>query len=263
MRAKFNKLVVAHYNVVVRNFFVALGLIAIWWGIVGLPVFWRDSSLERIAAKVIAGDPFKGATLNRQLPLMGRIERSSYCHPAALRSVAIIHLRMLEADALANAGGLDNDHLKSLDEVISSSLSCAPADPFLWLVRYWVESEENGYKSDYLKYLRMSYRLGPNEGWIALKRNPIVVSTLMTLPPDLVNIALGEFAGLVDNGFSNEAVNILVGPGWNVKDRLLGRLDEVKEVHRRRFVRLLNERGYDVSGLHIIRSDVRPERADR
>jgi len=255
--------VATHYIVVVRSFLAALGLIAIWWGIIGLPVFWRDSSLERIAAKVIAGDPFKGATLNRQLPLMGKIERSSYCHPAALRSAAIIHLRMLEADALVNHGGLDNDELKSLDEVIRSSLSCAPADPFLWLVRYWVESEENGYKSDYLKYLRMSYRLGPNEGWIALKRNPVVVSVLVTLPPDLVNNALGEFTGLVDNGFSNEAVNILVGPGWSVKDRLLGRLNEVKQVNRQRFVRLLNERGYDVSDLRIIRSDVRPGRADR
>ena len=103
----------------------------------------------------------------------------------------------------------------------------------------------------------MSYQLGTNEGWIALKRNPFVVAAFEVLPSDLADSVISEFTKLVDNGFSNEAVDILVGPGWKVKDRLLARLNEVTEFHRQSFARLLYVRGYDVTVPGIMRSDVR------
>jgi hypothetical protein len=76
---------------------VILGGSAIWWGIVEFPVVWRESSTERIADRIIAGEPFKAEILTRQFPLIASIETSAYCRPAALRSAAIIQLRMVEA----------------------------------------------------------------------------------------------------------------------------------------------------------------------
>src|ERR1035437_9882311 len=170
MNTKLTSLVTAPYILLAFMFVVILGCIAVWWGIIEFPVFRRDSSIERIATQIIAGNPFKVETLTQQLPIIDSIKRSAYCRPAALRSATIIQLRMLEVAASANDRQHLDEHLKSLGNAIRSSLSCSPADPFLWLALYSVEVTENGFKPDYLKYLRLSYRLGPNAGGGVLKR---------------------------------------------------------------------------------------------
>src|SRR5215469_868136 len=142
MNAQLRGLLTGDYVLLARSFTVFLGCFAVWWGIVGLPLYWQDSSIERIATQIIAGDPFKAETLAQQVPTIDSIEKSAYCRPAALRSAAIIQLRMAEVAAAAN----DRKPLKSVSGVIRNSLSCAPADPFLWLALYSVEVTQNGFQ---------------------------------------------------------------------------------------------------------------------
>jgi hypothetical protein len=258
MSTKLTSLVTAHYILLARSFVVILGGIAIWWGIVGFPVFWQGSSTERIAGRIIAGDPFKVEVLGRQLPIINSIETSAYCRPAALRSAAIIQLRMVEAATSANNGKHVDEQLKSLGNMIRSSLSCAPADPFLWLVLYWVESTENGSKADYLKYLRMSYLLGPSEGWIALKRNRLLFRIFEYLPPDLAEHAVSEFTALLRTYLIGEVADILTGPAWRVRDIILPHLLDVPEQQRRAFREFLYNKGYDLSVPGVDRRSGRP-----
>ena len=258
MSTKLTNLVTAHYILLARSFVVILGCIAVWWGVIEFPIFWKESSPERIASRIIAGDPFKAEILGKQLPIIDGIERSAYCHPAALRSAAIIQLRMVETAASANDHKYVDAHLKPLGNVIRSSLSCEPADPFLWLVLYWVESDENGFQPDDVKYLRMSYRLGPNEGWIGLKRNRATFAVSEKLPVDLTEYAINEFVGLVEMGFYEQAAEIFTGPAWRVRDRLLHRLSDVAERHRRAFAYDLYTKGYDVLLPGIERRGSRP-----
>src|ERR1019366_8525833 len=137
---------------------------------------------------------------------------------------------------------------KSLGNVIRSSLSCVPADPFLWLALYSVEVTENGFKPDYLKYLRMSYRLGPHEGWIVLKRNPLAFTVFQQLPPDLGENAINEFvAMLLDSHFSDQAAEILIGPAWQEREQILSNLTRIGDVDRKRFADVLQRRGYDLN----------------
>src|ERR1035437_3903294 len=159
MSHKRPSLITAHYILLARSFVVIVGCVAVWWGIVEFPVFWQESSTERIADRIIAGDPFKVEVLARQLPIINSIERSAYCRPAALRSAAIIQLRMVEAATPANDRNHSDEQLKSLGNVIRSSLSCSPADAFLWVVLFWIENTQNGSGPTHLKYLRMSYQL--------------------------------------------------------------------------------------------------------
>jgi hypothetical protein len=70
MSTKLASLLTAHYIPLARSFVVILGCIAIWWGIVGFPVFRRESSVERIADRIIAGEPYKVEILARQLPAL-------------------------------------------------------------------------------------------------------------------------------------------------------------------------------------------------
>ena len=66
------------------------------------------------------------------------------------------------------------------------------ADPFFWLALYALEP------SAPLNYLTASYRLGPNEGWIALKRNPVAFANFDELPEDLRRIVVQEFVRIVE-----------------------------------------------------------------
>jgi hypothetical protein len=94
----------------------------------------------------------------------------------------------------------------------------------------------------------MSYRLGPNEGWVALKRNPIAFANFDWLPSDLAEDGISEFVGLVrSQRFFDAAANILVGPAWRVRDQVLPRLAELSERDRKTFAQVLQSRGYDVS----------------
>jgi hypothetical protein len=164
---------------------------------------------------------------------------------------------MLETAASANNRENVDERLKS-GNVIRSFLSCSPADPFLWLILYWVESAQNGSKADYLKYLRMSYRLGPNEGWIALKRNRVTFTVSEKLPVDMSEYAINEFAGLVEMGFYEQAVEIFTGPAWRVREQLLPRLQNIDERHRRAFADILHTKGYDVAVPGIESQSSRP-----
>ena len=240
--AQKNTLVTAPFILLARGFVIILGCIGVAWGIVEIPVFWQDSSIERIATQIIAGDTFKVETLAQQLPITASIKSAS-CRPAALRSAAIIELRMMEI-AANNRQKLDHQY-KSLVDVIRRSLSCAPADPFLWLALYSVEMTENRFRPDLLKYLQLSYRLGPHEGWIALKRNPLAFAAFQQLSPDLREAAVDEFVAMLrDSQFSDQAAEILIGPAWPERELILSNLTRLSEYDRRRFADALYTRGY-------------------
>jgi O-antigen ligase len=253
-------LVSAPYNLLARSFVVILGCIAVWWGAIGFPVSLQDSATAQIANQIIAGDPFNVETLTQQLPIVDSIKRSAYCRPYALRSAAIIKLRMSEVEASINDPHPLDEHMKLLTEIVRSSLSCMPADPFLWLALYSVEITENGFKADYLKYLRTSYRLGPNEGWIALKRNPLAFAIFQQLPPDLRENAVNEFVALLESDLSEQAADIFIGPAWPERELILSRLTHIADKNRRLFSDALLSRGYDlnVPGVGLAPRDSHP-----
>lgn len=252
MSMKAVSLINAQY--MVRSFLIVLGFGAVWWGIVVFPRFWRESSIEHIAGHIINGEQYKTELLTRQLPVVDRIKGAAYCRPAALRSAAIFELRLFEVAMSANDLKHSTVDFKALDDVIHSSLSCSPADPFLWLVLYRLETAQNGADPKYLKYLRMSYQLGPNEAWIALKRNGVALADFERLPPNLKVAAISEFVDLLRFGFYENAVTIFTGPGRHVRNLILPQLNQVSERDRQEFANALYRKGVDI----IIPGTVRP-----
>jgi hypothetical protein len=222
----------------------------------GLPVFARQVPIERVATQVLDGDPFKPGVLMALMPQVEAAERTEPCSPAVIRSASIIRTRMAE-QAIVDGDDIDTQ-LNALRDSIRRSLACSPADPFLWVVLYWVEINRNGFQQDRLKYLRLSYQLGPNEGWIALKRNGYALAIFRQLPPDIADMVLAEFPRLLDSGFNAETVVIFTGPGWRERDILLPRLKDVAERHRQAFARALYKLGYDVTVPGVTPRDPRP-----
>jgi hypothetical protein len=241
-----NRLAIYDTFLIARCFLFAIGCISLWWGVAGLSVFGQQFSIERIANRVIAGEQFNATLLGRQFPIIDGIERATWCRPAALRSAAIIRLRVVEVTASTGDHKRGDEDLQSLDNAIRSSLSCSPADPFLWLGLYWVESTRNGIKPEYFNYLRMSYQLGPNEGWIIFKRNPIAFANFALLPNDVAAGAINEFMALIKSELYQQAVEMLSGPAWHVRDRILPQLATLPRENREGFARFASAKGLTI-----------------
>jgi hypothetical protein len=64
----------------------------------------------------------------------------------------------------------------------------------------------------------MSYLMGPNEGWIALKRKVLALAVFERLPLDVAKMAIRELATLLSSGFVREPVGIFTGPAWRLRD---------------------------------------------
>jgi hypothetical protein len=220
---------------------------AIAWGSVTIPIFSRQATIENIAHRIIRGEPYKIDVLTRQMPVVEAVESSTDCRPIALWSAAIIRLRLVErARREATGKSVDTQEMKMLDSSLRRSLSCSPAEPFLWLVLYWVESDQNGFKPEYLNYLKMSYDLGPNEGWIAIKRNPVTFAEYKRLPRELAADAVNEFVALVNSEFYEQAVEVFSGLDGPVREAILPHLKTLPLRIRKAFVRAAYDRGIDV-----------------
>ena len=244
-------------NVVLTRIFVAaVGCIAVVWGLVTAPVFWRQSTLERTAQWIIKGVAYKPEAVTGLVPAIEPVEKTTFCAPTALRSAAIIRLRIAELGQSGNAEE-KSDTLNAAANSVRESLSCSPADLFLWLALYWLGTAQHGYSPADLKYLRLSYLLGPNEGWIALKRNGVTFAMLQSSPDwcdqrvcilsGFSELAINEFVGLVKSGFYDDAVEVFTGPAWPERELILPRLAGISEPDRRRFADVLHRRGYDVN----------------
>jgi hypothetical protein len=228
-----------------RILLIILGCTGLGWGLLSFPIFWQEMSIERVARQIVRGEPYKVESLIALTPTLQTLEKSHVCYAPALWSAAVIRLRILEQ---VGADRFGSTVLESPQTVIRRSLACSPAEPFLWLALYWTDVTQYGFETSSQNYLRLSYQLGPNEGWIALKRNPFVFLNFQRLASDIGNEGIEEFIRLLKSQqFFVEAANILVGPAWAARDKLLPRLQDLTERDRKTFAQVLESKGYNVS----------------
>jgi hypothetical protein len=224
---------------------VSLGLGAVGWGIFVAPMVWQQAPMASMAIKIVGGEPFAAGVLEDFVAGARPAVWEGACQPVMLRTVAVIRLRFAElkiADGDRDAIGRSQS---DLDAALRRSLSCAPTDPLLWFAAFWLQNNVRGLQPDNLRSLRMSYRLGPNEGWLALRRNRFALAIYPALPDDLKQQATDEFVQLVKSDFITDAADILVGPGAPIRDMLLSRLRGMDSQKLRFLSRLLADKGVD------------------
>lgn len=203
--------------------------------------------MEYVARHIINGEPYEMEALKRELPAIEAAEKSTRCRPVALWSSAIIRLRMFERAIPAKVEeGRKTLSRKLVIGALRRSLSCSPAEPFLWLVLFWEENADKGFSPQNSKLLQMSYLVGPNEGWVALKRNPLTLAWHEKLSPDLVARGISEFSSLVNSGFYRQAVETLRGPGWKLRFALMASLASRPIRNREAFAHLVYDHGLKV-----------------
>jgi hypothetical protein len=224
---------------VAASFAIFAGLIGIAWGVSEFSALRQESTIKKIADRIVVGDVYNYDILLKQASLVDPAQRPELCRPLTVRSAAVIRLRLAEiSDDAALGSALIRTNLAV--DAIRQSLACSPADPFFWLALYALEP------SAPLNYLTASYRLGPNEGWIALKRNPVAFANFDELPDDLRRTVVQEFVRIVEMGTLDDAVKIFVGPAWDQRELILSQMDQVPLPQRQDFQARLTGAGYDV-----------------
>jgi hypothetical protein len=217
-----------------------VGLMGIVWGVSQFSALRQETTIKKIADRILLGEVYKYEILLKQASLVAPTQRPEFCRPMTVRSAAVIRLRLAEISDNNAALGPALVRTNVAVEAIRTSLVCSPADPFFWLALYELEPAAP------LNYLTASYRLGPNEGWIALKRNPVAFANFDELPEDLRRIVVQEFLRIVKMGTYDDAVKIFVGPAWDQRELILSEMDQLPLRQRRIFQAALTQAGYNV-----------------
>jgi hypothetical protein len=215
---------------------------SIAWALWAYPSLRHETAFAAAAQHILSGEQYNAEQLDELRSELGASSAISL-RPSALNDIAVIRLRLMEAHlALGQASAADLD---TLQRSIDVALNHNPTRSFLWLADYWHQRLRSDSGPADLGLLRMSYQTGPNEAWIALKRNPVGLAVFPSLSDDLKGKVIAEFAGLVRSWLYQDAANILAGPGWPVREQLSNGLARLDEDHRYRFARTLEARDID------------------
>ena len=146
---------------------------------------------------MLRGESFNSDTLLQEAQQIEDVHSAWFCNRSILRSRVIFRLSVFNEVVAAGNRALIGATSDPLREAAQQSLACAPEDPFVWLILFWLDARKNGLNQENERYLRLSYAFGPREAWIALWRNRLAFAAFEQLPPDLSQLALDEFIGLI------------------------------------------------------------------
>jgi hypothetical protein len=243
-------------NFVLRGVIAVFGVCAIAWAVDVMPAYRADVSLVGNAQLALSGDKFNAVQLSAMKRDLNAASTKPL-QPSALTNIAIMRLLLLES--ALNAGNRQPvSDLADLQTVVSAALAQSPTTSFMWLTDLWLKRRSGGFAESDWNLLRMSYWSGPNEAWIAVRRNHLALGVFQSLPSDLAEQALSEFVELVRSGLYADASNILAGPGWPIHEQLLSRLVGVDEANRRGLARALASK--DLDGVTVPGLEDRPSR---
>ena len=224
---------------------LTFALASLGWVWFAAPILWYQAPMAPIARKIIGGEQYRATFLADFTDQAQANLRQDICEPVARRTLAIVRLRFAE-EALADGVATSITRTEAdLEAALLSALDCAPSDPLTWLALFWLQNNTRGLQQDNFKALRLSYRFGPNEGWLALRRSRFALAVYPALPEDLKRQAIAEFVQLVRSNFIPDAAEIVLGPGRPIGNLLLSRLEGIDIVKLRYLARLLESRDFE------------------
>ncbi len=213
---------------------------ALIWAIVDIQSPRADRPIDFVAESLIGGDAFPAYELRQWLEQNGADETD--CRSGRSRNVAIVSMALFDAVRHERLPHADQLALSAKDKIIRS-LQCSPSDPFLWLGLFETETSNGRASQAGLNYLRESFRLGPNEGWIMTRRARLASPFLMELPPDLSSKVSGDLVSLVEHGYWGAPTDILLGTAPGIRKQMIAALDTVRPTQLRLFARHLRDKG--------------------
>jgi hypothetical protein len=226
-----------------RSILSIFGICSIAWAVNSVFVFPGRAWLAETALRVLSGERFSPAQLNAMKVSLDTTSARTL-QASDLSNVAVIRL-LLSDDRIRFGKRPYVSDLAELQRAVSAAIDQSPSNSFMWLTDLWVKLQKGDFVERDWNLLRMSYETGPNEAWIAVRRNTLALGVFQSLPSGLAEQALSEFVGLVRSGLYVEAANILAGLDRVIREKLLARLVDLKVASRHAFASVLKSRNLD------------------
>ncbi|WP_049819999.1 hypothetical protein [Bradyrhizobium japonicum] len=220
---------------------LALGGLA--WSAAMLPTSWRQLPLEQFSNRITRGETFPVDRLEEKLRLYRETSKLVRCNASASHDMAVVDLAIVRGQF--DASSKTDAALERGRNTVVEALSCLPSDPYLWFSLFQIESLRMGLRQEYLRYLDMSYQVGPNEGWLAIPRNRAAFAILPALSETLQSKVIDEFCLLLRSELYAEAIEIFLGAARLHQAQLVKRMDSVPAKNRQIFAVQLARKGID------------------
>jgi hypothetical protein len=237
-----------------------LGCAAIVWGSFFFVISWSQATVERAAARIVDAESYPLSDLKHLRSMAMDMQDAGPCRPSLARSAAIIQLRLAEIETDQAQLGEPAKELEQARAQITRSLACSPADPFLLMSLFWLNTLEYGFNQADLDLLRLSYRLGPNEGWVGLRRFSLALAVIKQLPPELVRAMVDDFVNLVGAAIYAQMVDRFIPADLPTRKMLLSALDRLSDYHRRNFAAYMKSSGIEAPSFEVEKREPRPWR---
>jgi len=196
-----------------------LGLVAVGWVSIVFPAFLLTGPARTVAKLIVEDDrlqPNGLAELHERL----QNERLALVPPKLVAAKALVRLRLADEEAQTSQQIVAKRIFDEVNNEITAALFEVPGDSFLWMMYYSTAVARTGSQLEHIDYLVQSYKAGPNEGWIALRRNRLSLS----LPPPLISMLkkyiVAEFAAITNSGFVEDAASNLALVGRDQQELL-------------------------------------------
>ena len=242
----------------------AIRLLLLTWGLVGIawPLAMArdrllDTPFENMAFRINTGQAYDYDVLARTSV---RDPDPPGCDLNGMRQHLIVRSELL--NAAIESGAIDQIDAVS-DELWSASerlLICEPSDSFSWLMRYWLMTRRVGLTPDTFAALERSYRFGPREAWIAVRRNQLAISVFDYLPATLKAQALTEYVDLLRAYVTSAPVEVFVRSKPNVRRALMDATRQLPDTLRNSLLSTLEVRVADFDFRPYDPNPVRPWR---
>lgn len=233
--------------------FALLGLTGLAWGAATLPGFWYQFPVDQFTSRILMSETFPLARLQEKLRSFEGRPQLFACNAAAAHDTAVMQLSILQQSFVTQSPAID-EQIEASRRSVVAGLSCLPSDAYLWFALFQIESLQSGFRPAYLRYLSMSYQVGPNEGWIALPRNKAAFAIFPALTDDLKAKVLDEFALLLQTELYNEVLDIFLGVARPYRAAVLKRLETVPQGNRQKLAVILARMGIDgqIPGTNVV-----------
>jgi hypothetical protein len=207
---------------------VLLGGLGFAWALTAVAADGELRRLTELRTAVLAGETFDSRGIGA---IAAELERSAdlpACATRVLEMIVPLRLRLVELALVEDDDGRARELTAGLQRDARKLVSCAPYQPFAWLVLFWSRNLEGGLAAEDFDLLRMSFQTGPYEGWISRRRNRVALAAFDALPEDLKQRTAEEFRDLAQTSYLADAaasfVEIAPQPA---RDRILARLADL------------------------------------
>lgn len=243
---------------ILRIVLALFGFAGAAWGVWMFPGFLRGATIESVASRILMIEPYRLDILKSVLAFNEVVVPAGLCRPSNVRAAAILQIKAVEGTIESGSGEEIDREQQELSKRLAQVFACAPSDPYLMLAMFWQHNMVAGFDATSLAFLDMSYKLGPNEGWVGFRRNRFAITLMPNLPPELAEKVLTEFARLVQSRFFMETIDIYRAADVETRKKLLARLSDVGDVQRRAFMSYLRTYDLDPPDMKPPESEMRP-----